>query len=297
MHVGEGSHNPNIGYTGGNLYKPPDVVHLVFTTESDDKQSQRRRYMEVNATMPAVQQYMCGSEQPHDWSRNDHPKVMPNPGGYALVVDPTLYGPGLNIKFTKVLIDNGSSINILYWNSALKMGITPNMLQPSRTTFHGIVPGVSCAPMGKIRLDAMFGTRKNCRTESLEFEVVDLPSPYHALFGRPALAQFMASTHVGYLKMKMPGPNGTITVAGDYRVSMQCASVGSALAESMVIAEEAKKMQFAVSMAQKAVLGMPVTGGFQDAPTFKPTQETKQVQVDPAYPERTVTIGAGLSDK
>ena len=83
MHVGEGPHNPNIGYTGGNLYKPPDVVHLVFTTESDEKQSQRRRYMEVNATMPAVQRFMCGSEQPHDWSQKDHPKVMPNPGGYA----------------------------------------------------------------------------------------------------------------------------------------------------------------------------------------------------------------------
>ena len=63
MHVGVGSLIPNIGYTGGNLYKPPDVVHLVFTTESDDKQSQRRRYMEVNATMPAVQQFMCGSER------------------------------------------------------------------------------------------------------------------------------------------------------------------------------------------------------------------------------------------
>ena len=114
MHVGMGTLNPNIGYTGGNLYKPADATMLVFTTEAIDKQSQRRRYMEVNATMPAVQQFMCGSEQPHDWSRKDHPKVMPNPGGYALVVDPTLYGPGLNIKFTKVLIDNGSSINILY---------------------------------------------------------------------------------------------------------------------------------------------------------------------------------------
>ena len=71
MHVGVGSLNPNIGYTGGNLYKPPDVVHLVFTTESTDKQSQRRRYMEVNATMPAVQQFMYGSEQPHDWSRKE----------------------------------------------------------------------------------------------------------------------------------------------------------------------------------------------------------------------------------
>ena len=69
----------------------------------------------------------------------------------------------------------------------MKMGITPNMLTPSRTTFHGIVPGASCSPMGKIRMDTMFGT-KHCRTESLEFEVVDLPSPYHALLGRPALA-------------------------------------------------------------------------------------------------------------
>ena len=51
------------------------------------------------------------------------------------MVDPTLYGPGLNVKFTKVLIDNGSSINILYWDSAIKMGITKNMLEPSRTTF------------------------------------------------------------------------------------------------------------------------------------------------------------------
>ena len=83
--------------------------------------------------------------------------------------------------------------------------------------------------------------------------MVDLPSPYHALFGRPALAQFMASTHVAYLKMKMPGPNGTITVAGDYRVSMQCASAGSALAESMVIAEEMKKMQFTISFISSAI--------------------------------------------
>src|SRR4051812_49574215 len=98
--------------------------------------------------------------------------------------------------------------------------------------------------MGKIWLDVTFGTRLNCRTENLEFEVVDLPSPYHALLGRPALAQFMASTHVGYLEKKMPGPNGTITVTGEYRVSMSCALASSALAQEMVIAEEKKKMQY-----------------------------------------------------
>ena len=59
----------------------------------------------------------------------------------------------------------------------------------------------------------MFRTKDNHRLESLKFEVVDLESPYHALLGRPALAKFMISTHVAYLKMKMPNPNCIITVA------------------------------------------------------------------------------------
>ena len=140
---------------------------------------------------------------------------MPNPGGYALVVDPTFVGPKMNIKFTRVLIDNGSSINLLYKDTMHKLGIAPSQLEASRTTFHGIVPGLSCAPMGKIWIDVLFGTRENCRSESLQFEVVDLESPYHALLGRPTLAKFMASTHVPYLKMKLPGPNGVITITCD----------------------------------------------------------------------------------
>ena len=95
----------------------------------------------------------------------------------------------------------------------------------------------------------MFGTQENCRTESLLFEVVDLVSPCHALLGRPALSKFMASTHVGYLKMKLPGPNGTITVSGNYRHSMECASAGSALAESFIIAEEKRRMHHAAPLA------------------------------------------------
>lgn len=80
--------------------------------------------------------------------------------------------------------------------------------------------------------------------------MVDLESPYHALLGRPALAKFMASTHVAYQKMKKPGPNGIITVTGDYKRAMQCATVGSNLAESMVIQAEKRKMQEVVAMAK-----------------------------------------------
>ena len=72
----------------------------------------------------------------------------------------------------------------------------------------------------------------------MEFEVVNLESAYHALLGRPAMNKFMASTHISYLKMKLPGPTGVITVFGDFRRSIECASAGSNLAESLVIAQE-----------------------------------------------------------
>ena len=185
----------------------------------------------------------------------------------------------------------------MYRDSMIKMGITENMLQPSRTTFHGIVPGVSCAPMGTVWVDVLFGNKENSRIENLQFEVVDLESPYHALLGRPALAKFMASTHVAYLKMKLPGPNGIITIPGNYRRAMECASAGSCLAESLVIAAEKKRIHEVVAMAQSAHLGMPDVGNPQQSATFQASMETKQVKIDKANLDHTIIIGAGLDGK
>jgi hypothetical protein len=141
-----------------------------------------------------------------------------------------------------VLIDGGSSINILYRDTMLKLGLEEKDLQPSRTVFHGIEPGHSCSPVGKIRLDVLFGTSAHFRREPIWFEVVDLASPYHALLGRPALAKFMAVPHYAYLKMKLPSPKGIITITGDYKKSLECAQADSKLAESLVIAKERRQL-------------------------------------------------------
>src|SRR3954470_22853559 len=105
--------------------------------------------MEVNSTMPAIPKYMHWSEQEITWSIKDHPKIMPTPGGYALVLNPTFMGPDINVKFSKVLIDDGSSINIIYKDTMLKLGITMNMLEPSKTTFHGIVRDSHVSQLGR----------------------------------------------------------------------------------------------------------------------------------------------------
>jgi hypothetical protein len=74
-----------------------------------------------------------------------------------------------------------------------KLGIPEIHLKPTKLTFHGIVPGHSCTLMGRIELEVPFGRR-----EPIWFKVVDLNSPYHALLGRPALANFMAIPHYTY---------------------------------------------------------------------------------------------------
>jgi hypothetical protein len=52
---------------------------------------------------------------------------------------------------------------------------------------------------------------------------VNWESQYHAILGRPAYAKFMAVPHYAYLKLKMPGNNGTnITVYGSFSRSDNC---------------------------------------------------------------------------
>ena len=97
----------------------------------------------------------------------------------------------------------------------------------------------------------LFGSKGNFRREPIWFEVVNLSSPYHALLGRPALAKFMAVPHYAYLKMKMPGPKGIITVSGDYRRSIECARASSKLAEALVIAEELEEIKRKVDFAKQ----------------------------------------------
>ena len=80
-------------------------------------------------------------------------------------------------------MDGGSSINILYYETFRRMGLIDKHLKPSNMVFHGVVPGKSAYPVGKIALDVAFGDDHDSRSETLMFEVVKIQSPYHALFG------------------------------------------------------------------------------------------------------------------
>ncbi|XP_066323931.1 uncharacterized protein [Miscanthus floridulus] len=96
------------------------------------------------------------------------------------------------------------------------MGIPRSSLHPSKVPFYGIVPGKEAMPLGRIWLNVTFGQPDNFRKEPLTFEVVDFPDIYYALLGRPCFAKFMAIPNYTYLKLKMPGPKGVITIEGNF---------------------------------------------------------------------------------
>jgi hypothetical protein len=71
-----------------------------------------------------------------------------------------------------------------------------------------------------LRKEAMrLGQSNNFWKEPLTFEVVDFPSIYHALFGRPCFTKFMAVTNYTYLKLKIPGLNRVITIEGTFELA------------------------------------------------------------------------------
>src|SRR3954463_5001146 len=223
---------------------------------------------------------MSWSDTVIEWGPEDHPSVMPNPGNYALVVDAIMAAPLYSCEFTRTLIDGGSAINILYRDTMVKLGISESELEPSITVFHGIVPGLSCTPLGRIWLEVLFGSEDNFPQEPIWFEVADLSSTYHLLFGSSAIAKFMFNVFQTYLKMKLPGPNGPITVCGDYKKSLECSSAGSKLADSLVIDVERRQLDRVVAMAQ-AQMKTPMlsmkTKRSDDETAFKAAKDSKRI--------------------
>ena len=74
---------------------------------------------------------------------------------------------------------------------------------------------------GLLTLEVVFCSPDNFQSKELIFDIVPFRSGYHALLGRTAFARFNAVPHYAYLKLKMPGPRGIITVNGNMERSLR----------------------------------------------------------------------------
>ena len=107
----------------------------------------------------------------------------------------------------------------------------------------------------------VFGSPDNFRSEELTFDIVPFRTGYHALLGRTTFARFNAVPHYAYLKLKMPGPRGVITVNGNTERSPRTEEHTAALAAE----------------AQSNLSRQPTSSVFQSPDTFKRAQGNRQI--------------------
>jgi hypothetical protein len=251
-------------------------VFLIFggpTVDMSNSQCKRERH-EVLTAEKVPPSFLDWLEDTITFGREDHPNRIPNPGQYPLVVDPAIG----NARFSKVLMDGGSSLNILYAHTLRLLGIGLDQLRPSTTSFHGVVPGKRVQPLGQIDLPVWFGTPNNFCKETLTFDVVEFRGAYHAILGRPCYSKFMAVPNYTYLKMKMPGAKGVITVgssiehAFDYDV--ECVEHTEALALDEALMANLEKL-----------VNEDLDFTAKHAGNFEAAEQTKEVPLDPTAPE------------
>jgi hypothetical protein len=163
---------------------------------------------------PTVPRYLNWSQYLIQFLREDQWTSVGNAGLYPLVLDPTI----ALMTVTKVLVNGGARLNIIFLETLRKMGLDfAGLITPIRVSFYGIVPGKAAMPLGQITLTVTFGTPTNYRTEFIQFEVTDFEISYHAILRRPALAKFMAIPHYQYLLLKLLGPHGILFLRGDLK--------------------------------------------------------------------------------
>ena len=110
--------------------------------------------------------------------------------------------------------------------------------------------------------------------------MVKIKSPYHALFGRPAYAKFMARPCYVYLQLKMPGYKGTITVHRSRKIALECEEGDAAYAESVYATEELKFYKDHVDPVDMTSLKKPTTE-YEPVLKFKSADDTKMVDFVP----------------
>ena len=77
-------------------------------------------------------------------------------------------------------------------------------------------------PLGQINLPITFRNPTNYRMETLTFEVVSFHGTDHAILESPCYAKFMAVPNYTYLKLKMSGSCGVITIGTSFQCAYEC---------------------------------------------------------------------------
>jgi hypothetical protein len=156
----QGQNQPNQGHDNDRGYVPSKghittMIQLVPKLNKEEKSITCQVNLAVTSP-PATTEYLHWSEQPVEFSRDDHPIIVPRPGNAPLVLKAQIG----TYDIDRVFMDIGSRINLIYAKTLQAMHISLEFLKPIDYSFHGIVPRSANYPLGQIALNVCFGNHQ-----------------------------------------------------------------------------------------------------------------------------------------
>ncbi|KAJ4974094.1 hypothetical protein NE237_007268 [Protea cynaroides] len=180
----------------------------------------------------------------------------------------------------KIMVDTGSSADIIYWQAFQGMEIPHERLLPvgyPLVSFSGDIVNVK----GFIRLPVKAGTYPRESRVTMNFLVVNVPSSYNALLGRPDMIALRSVPSPLHLVIKFPTPRGAGECRTDQLVSRKCYS-----AELM----DYKKLAHALQVHVEDLRDDP------KQQRGAPAEDLVQVPLVEENPKRTIQIRSSLAE-
>ena len=106
-------------------------------------------------------------------------------------------------KVHRVLVDQGSSTDVMFWMTFNKLQLSPDMLRPYTGCLYGFA-GDQVEVHGHLELRTTFTDGTASHMQSIRYLVVNAPSAYNMLLGRPTLNRMGAVPSTRHMKMKLP---------------------------------------------------------------------------------------------
>jgi hypothetical protein len=153
----------------------------------------------------------------------DNARGIHQPHDDALVVTMTIAG----LITRRVLIDNGSSVDIIYLPAYQQMRIDKEQLRPIDIPLVGFT-GDKVKPSGVVSLMIEAGTYLKQVRASVKFLVVDCSSAYNVIINHPTLNKLRAVTLTYHFLVRFPTEHGIGELKGDQTTAKECyfASLG-----------------------------------------------------------------------
>ncbi|KAF8086861.1 hypothetical protein N665_0610s0004 [Sinapis alba] len=191
-----------------------------------------------NSSVKAIKEYQRKTVSAHRWPTKHEAETsitfsdldltdIDYPHNYPLLVELQIG----TCEVTRVLIDTGSSLDLIFRQTLTKMMVDLKDIKPSSRALTGF-NGSSTTLLGTIRLNVFVGGVRKL----VKFSVIDTETQYNAILGTPWLHLMKSVPSTYHQCVKFPTKEGKIfTLNGNQRLARnRTVGIGSKLSNDLV---------------------------------------------------------------